>query len=85
MPKKSPLPEYGNQQITALIKEYIHDARDRKMLYLHLVDGKTIGELAGMFNIGTKTVWTHLMDGKREIFSHLPAPPDENPCHFDEE
>ena len=42
MPRTTPRPEYGNQQIKELIMEYVHDKTDRKMLYWRLVDGETI-------------------------------------------
>ena len=73
MPKVSPRPEYGNEQITALIKEYIHDKTDRKMLYLRLVDNDTIGEIAGKVHLDDKTVWRRLHRGERELFRHLPG------------
>jgi len=31
--------EYTNSQITALIDEHIHSARDRRIMKLHYVDG----------------------------------------------
>lgn len=31
--------EYTNSQITALINEHIHSARDRRIMKLHYVDG----------------------------------------------
>ena len=73
MPKASYRPEYGNEQITALIKEFIHDKTDRKMLYLRLVDGDTIGEIAGKVGLDDKTVWRRLRKGERELFRHLPG------------
>lgn len=76
MTKKTEHPKYGNQQIIELINEYIHDKTDRRMLYLHLVDGETIESIAGIIGIDKKTVWIHLKDGKRELFSHIPYEPD---------
>lgn len=76
MPKTTPLPKYGNQQIKELIMEWIHDKDDRRMLYLHLVDGVVIEEIASIMGKDRKTVWTHLRDGKRELFSHIPYNPD---------
>ena len=73
MPKTPIRPKYSNQQIVRLIKAWIHDKDDRKMLYLHLVDGETIGEIADRFGLDDKTVWKHLKDGKKEVFSHLPG------------
>ena len=73
MPRVSSRPEYGNSQIKALIMEYIHDKTDRKMLYLYLVDGDTIGEIAEKVRLDPKTVWRRLHKGERELFSHLPG------------
>ena len=73
MPKASCRPEYGNEQITALIKEFIHDKTDRRMLYLRLVDGDTISEIASKVGMDDKTVWRRLHKGERELFSHLPG------------
>ena len=53
--------------------EYIHDRTDRKMLYLRLVDGDTIGEIAGKVGLDDKTVWRRLHKGERELFRHLPG------------
>lgn len=73
MPKASYRPEYTNAQIKALIMDYIHDKTDRKMLFLRLVDGDTIGEIAGKVALDDKTVWRRLRKGERELFRHLPG------------
>lgn len=73
MPKASQRPKYGNQQIKDLIMEHIHDKTDRKMLYLRLVDGDTIGEIASKVKLDDKTVWRRIHKGERELFSHLPG------------
>ena len=72
MPKAS-YPKYGNQQIKELIMDVIHDKTDRKMLYLRLVDGDTIGEIASKVGLDDKTVWRRLHKGEKELFSHLPG------------
>ena len=73
MPKASPRPEYTNAQMKALIMEHIHDKTNRKMLYLRLVDGDTIGEIASKVKLDDKTVWRRLRKGERELFRHLPG------------
>ena len=73
MPTKPLRPKYGNSQITEIIKEYIHDETDQKMLYLRLVKGKTIDEISYVVKRDPKTVRTHLRDGEKEVFSHLPG------------
>ena len=76
MPKTTPYPKYSNQQIKTLIMTWIHDKDDRKMLYLHLVDGVVIEDIAAIIGKDKKTVWKHLRDGKKELFSHIPYEPD---------
>lgn len=73
MPKAYQRPEYTNAQIKALIMDVIHDKTDRKMLYLRLVDGDTIGEIAGKVGLDDKTVWRRLRKGERDLFRHLPG------------
>lgn len=73
MPKAYPRPKYSNTEIKNLIMEYIHDKTDRKMLYLKLVDGDTIGEISGKVGLDEKTVWRRIHKGERELFSHLPG------------
>ena len=73
MPKASQRPEYTNAQIKALIMDYIHDKTDRKMLYLRLVDGDTIVEIASKTKLDDKTVWRRLRKGEKELFRHLPG------------
>ena len=73
MPRGSSRPEYTNAQIKALIMDVIHDKTDRKMLYLRLVDGDTISEIAAKTGLDDKTVWRRLHKGERELFRHLPG------------
>ena len=73
MPRKPIRPKYGNQQITELIKEWIHSELDQKMLYLYLVKGKTQAEISEIVNRDIKTVGIHLREGEKELFSHLPG------------
>ena len=71
MPKES-CPKYENEQIKDLIMRHIHNKVDRRMLFLHLVDGDTLGEIAEKVNLDVKTVWRRVYKGKKELFSHLP-------------
>jgi len=71
MPKVSSRHEYGNAEIKALIMDVIHNKTDRQMLYLRLVDGNTIGEIAAKVDLDDKTVWRRLQKGEKILFSHL--------------
>ena len=77
MPKTQDLPDYGNQQITEIIKEYIHDKDDRKMLYLRFVDGLSLSQIADVMCIDKKTVWKHLQKQEKVIFAHIPYEPED--------
>ena len=72
MPNASHLPDYGNQQITEIIKEYVHDKTDRRILYLYFVDGLSLREIGLTVGLDKKTVWTHIQKQERVIFSHIP-------------
>ena len=71
MSKASLRPDYTNSQIKALIMDIIHDKTDRKMLYLRLVDGDTIAEIASKTGLDDKTVWRRLRKGEKILFPHL--------------
>lgn len=73
MPKKQIRPKYSNEQVIAIIKDWIHSELDQKMLYLYLVKGKTQWEISGIVHRDIKTVGKHLRDGEKEVFSHLPG------------
>jgi len=47
---------YGNSQITALINEYIHSERDRKILIDRLVNGYTFDELSEKYYLSVRQV-----------------------------
>lgn len=42
---------YSNTEITSLINEYIHSARDREILIDRFVNGMTFSELEGKYNL----------------------------------
>lgn len=71
MPKKAIRPKYSNEQVIAIIKDWIHNELDQKMLYLYLVKGKTQEEIAEIVKRNVKTVGKRLRDGEKEVFSHL--------------
>ena len=71
MSKASHLPDYGNKQITEIIREYVHDKDDRRILYLYFVDGISIRNIASTMSLDPKTVWSHIQKQERVIFSHI--------------
>ena len=77
MPKQKDLPDYGNQQITDIIKEYVHDKVDRKILYLRFVDGLSLSQIGSALNLDKTTVWSHIQKQEKIIFSHIPYKPED--------
>jgi len=71
MPKTTEYPDYENQQITRLIKEYIHSKVDRKILYLRFVDGLSLSEIGSVVGMDKSTVWDHIQKQEKVLFAHM--------------
>ena len=63
--------EYSNSQIRALIDEYIHSERDRKILYRRLVDGVTFELLAEEAQMSVRQIRTIVHRSEEILFRHL--------------
>ena len=64
--------EYTNSQIRELIAEHIHNADDRKMLQLRLVDGMTFEQIGFEMGMTTKTVRIRIHRQETVLFRHIP-------------
>lgn len=64
--------EYTNSQIRELIDEHIHNADDRKMLSLRLIDGLTFEQIGFRMEMSTKTVRVRIHKGEEKLFRNLP-------------
>ena len=68
--------------ITELVRLYIHNRIDRRMLILRLVDGEKFEHIADIifaeegFRPDVKTIRSHISKGEAILFKHLP----EIPC-----
>lgn len=65
--------EYTNSQIRELIAEHIHNADDRKMLQLRLIDGMTFEQIGFELGMTTKTVRLRIHKGEEILFKHIPG------------
>lgn len=65
--------EYTNTQIRDLIAEHIHNADDRKMLQLRLIDGMTFEAIGFEMGMTTKTVRLRIHKGEEILFKHIPG------------
>ncbi len=65
--------EYTNSQIREVIEEYIHNERDRKILYRRLVDGVTFERLAEEFEMSVKQIRIIVHKQEGILFSHIPG------------
>ena len=63
--------EYTNSQIDALIAEYIHSERDRKILRRRLIDGVCFEPLAEEFQMSDRQIKTIVYRCEQELFKHL--------------
>ena len=65
--------EYTNSQIRELIAEYCHNADDRKMLCLRLIDGMTFEQIGFEMGMTTKTVRLRIHKQEEVLFRHIPG------------
>ena len=65
--------EYTNSQVRELISEHIHNADDRRMLQLRLVDGMTFEAIGFEMGMTTKTVRIRIHKGEAILFKHIPG------------
>ena len=65
--------EYTNSQIRNLIAEYCHNADDRRMLEMRLIDGMTFEAIGFEMNMTTKTVRLRIHKGEEILFKHIPG------------
>ena len=63
--------EYTNSQIIALIDEYIHSERDRKILKRRLCDGICYEPLAEEFGMSVRQIKTIVYKAQERLFKHL--------------
>lgn len=62
---------YTNSQIEALIDEYIHHERNRKILKRRLIDGICFEPLAEEFNMSVRQIKSIVYRAQNELFRHL--------------
>lgn len=62
---------YTNSQITFLIDEHIHNARDRQIMKLHYVDGISAEKIAEKYDLTPRRVSAILSDRLLEIAPYL--------------
>ena len=65
--------EYTNSQARELIAEHIHNADDRRMLQLRLIDGMTFEQIGFEMGMTTKTIRVRIHKGEEVLFRHLPG------------
>lgn len=65
--------EYTNSQVRELIAEYCHNADDRRMLEMRLIDGMTFEAIGFEMGMTTKTVRVRIHKQEKILFSHLPG------------
>lgn len=63
--------EYTNSQISALIDEHIHSARDREILKRRLIDGVCYEPLAEEYGLTVQRVKQIVYRSKDKLLRHL--------------
>ena len=68
---KKAMTDYTNSGISALIDEYIHSDRDRRILKRRLIDGICYEPLAEEFDLSVSQVKRIIYKNEEKIFKHL--------------
>lgn len=63
--------EYKNSEISFLIDEYIHSARDREILKRRLIDGICYEPLAEEFNLSVQRVKSIVYKAQDRLFKNI--------------
>ena len=63
--------EYTNSQIREIIREHIHNERDRKILFRRLVDGVCYEPLAEEFEMSVSQVKRIIRKNTEILFRHI--------------
>lgn len=64
--------EYTNSQIREIISEYVHNARDREIMRMRLIEGMTLEQISFEMNISVSTVKRVIFKNSYAIFKHVP-------------
>lgn len=64
--------EYTNTQISSLIDEHIHSARDRAILKRRLIDGITYEKLAEEFDLSVRHTKKIIYKSEETLFKYIP-------------
>ena len=63
--------EYTNSQMIALIDEYIHNERNRKILKRRLIDGICFEPIAEEFDLSVRRVKSIIYKNQDVLFRHV--------------
>lgn len=63
--------EYTNSQMSALIDEYIHNERNRRILKRRLIDGICYEPLAEEFDLSVRRVKNIIYKNQDILFKHI--------------
>lgn len=63
--------EYSNSQISDLIDDYIHSARNRAILKDRLIDGLTYERIAEIYDMSYQQIRTIIYKEQEKIFKHI--------------
>lgn len=63
--------DYTTTEITALIREHVHNERNREILKRRLIDGRTYEQLAEEFDLSPRQVKNIVYKAEKILFSKL--------------
>ena len=64
--------DFSNYAFVEATKEYIHSARDRRMIIMFYVDDRTYDDLCEEFHLSLSQVKRIVTKGGMTVFKHIP-------------
>ena len=65
------MPEYTNTEMFNLIDDYIHNARDRRIMKDRLINGSSIEYIAEKYDVSVSQLKRIINQNQEMLFSHL--------------
>ena len=63
--------DLSKDDIVYLIEQFVFNKRDRDLIYLRLIDGVTVSQLAEIFDLSESQVKVIIKKTRDTVFSHI--------------
>ena len=65
------LDDLSRKEIEELVEQWVHNERNRKIIYRRLIDGVRFDDLAGEFDLSVTQIKNIVYKGRSKILQHV--------------